>query len=379
MLKIISEYEDSLDTLNHEGSLQSKLASIHEVITATFEFVDRIAVAIYEKESDCLKTFLASCNGDNLLRHYEARLSDAPSLQEIVNTGRPRIINNLGIFSGSGKEHTRMIGKLEYAASYTMPIYQNSVFYGFVFFNSTEPDVFEESTLHQMDLFGHMISLMVMNELTVAYTLNTALKTTGDVVQHRDPETGSHIDRMSRYARLIAQEIAEQCDLNDEYIEHIGLFSPLHDIGKVGIPDNILLKPGKLSSEEFETMKTHTIKGREMVDTLLQNFGMDGFRHVSILRNIAQYHHEFMNGSGYPYGLKGDEIPLEARIVAVADIFDALSSERPYKKAWSNDETFAALKEMAGTKLDSDCVNALIKNIRTVENIQRLYREDRLG
>jgi len=379
MLKLISEYEDSLETLNHEGSLQGKLTSIHEVITATFSFVDRIAVAVYEKETDCLKTFLASCYGDNLLRQYEAQLSDAPSLQEIVNTGRPRIVNNLDIFSRNGKEHTRLITKMEYAASYTMPIYQNSVFFGFVFFNSTEPDVFEEGNLHQMDLFGHMISLMVMNELTAVYTLNAALKTTREIVNHRDPETGSHIDRMSRYARLIAQELADQYDLNDEFIEHIGLFSPLHDIGKVGIPDNILLKPGKLSDEEFDIMKSHTLKGRELVDQLLQNFGMSSFRHAAILRNIAQYHHEFMNGSGYPYGLKGDEIPLEARIVAVADIFDALSSKRPYKKAWSNDKTFDTLKEMAGTKLDSDCVNALINNVRTVENIQRLYREDSLG
>jgi len=379
MLKKLFGYQDSLDSLNHEGTLQGKLTSLHEVITATFTYIDRIAVAVYEKETDLLKTFVASCIGDNPLRHYEARLSESESLQEILTKGQPRVVNDLEIFSSNPKFHSRKIAERNYAASYTMPIYQNGQFFGFVFFNSIESNVFEESTLHQMDLFGHMISLMVMNELTAAYTLNAALKTTEEIIQHRDPDTGSHIDRMSRYARLIAQTLAEQYDLDDEYIEHVGLFSPLHDIGKVSIPDSILLKPGKLTDEEFAVMKMHALKGREMVDQLLKNFSMDGFRHASVLRNIAEYHHECMNGSGYPCGLKGDEIPLEARIVAVADIFDALTSERPYKEAWSNSKAFDALKKMAGSKLDSDCVEALLTQVKTIENIQSVYSEDSLG
>ncbi len=379
MLKNLFDYQDSLAVLNEDSSLHDKLTSLHEVITVTFEFIDRIAIAVYEHETDILKTFVASCHGENTLRHYQAKLKDAPSLLEILQKGRPRVVNNLEIFSAGLSEHTLRIAEMRFAASYSMPIYQHGSFFGFVFFNSKQADVFEEKVLHQMDLFGHMISLMVMNELSVAYTMTAALKTTSEMMHHRDPETGTHIDRMSRYARLIATELADNYQLNDEYIEKIFLFSPLHDIGKVGIPDSILLKAGCLTEKEYEVMKTHTVLGREMVDRLLQNFGFNGFQHADVLRNIAEFHHEAVNGSGYPHGLTGDEIPLEAKIVAVADIFDALTSQRPYKKAWTNEKAFATLEKLVGSKLDRDCVRALMDNEAEILLIQEQYKEDVIG
>ncbi len=379
MLKNLFDYQDSLAVLNNDGSLQDKLTSIHEVITATFDFIDRIAIAVYEQSSDELKTFVASCHGENILRHYRACLQDSPSLLEILKQGRPRVVNNLEIFSAGQHAHTRKIAEMKFAASYTMPVYQHGRLFGFVFFNSNCADVFEEKVLHQMDLFGHMISLMVMNELSSAYALTAALKTTGDIVQQRDPETGSHIDRMSRYARLIAIQLADSYNLSDEYIEKISMFSPLHDIGKVGIPDSILLKEDRLTESEFETMKSHTVLGREMIDRLLENFGFEGNNYVEVLRNITEYHHEAINGSGYPQGLEGDQIPLEARIVAVADIFDALTSRRPYKQAWSNDEAFKWMTKMVGSKLDEDCVRALMDNLADIEAIQQQFSEDPYG
>jgi HD-GYP domain-containing protein (c-di-GMP phosphodiesterase class II) len=379
MLKNLFDYQDSLAVLNNDGSLQDKLTSIHEVITTTFEFIDRIAIAVYEHDTDELKTFVASCHGENILRHYRAYLKDSPSLVEILQKGRPRVVNNLNIFSAGQHAHTRRIAEMKFAASYTMPVYQHGSFFGFVFFNSIRPDVFEQNVLHQMDLFGHMISLMVMNELSSAYAMTAALKTTGDIVQQRDPETGSHIDRMSRYARLIATQLADKYNLSDEYIEKITMFSPLHDIGKVGIPDSILLKAGQLTDNEFETMKSHTVMGREMIDRLLNNFGFAGFQYAEVLRNIAEYHHEAINGSGYPKGLEGNEIPLEARIVAVADIFDALTSQRPYKEAWSNERAFDMLKKLVGSKLDEDCVCVLMDNLAEIESIQKQFSEDPFG
>ena len=126
-------------------------------------------------------------------------------------------------------------------------------------------------------------------------------------------------------------------------------------------------------------MHTHARKGREIIDDLISNFGLDHFDYVSVLRNIAEYHHEAINGTGYPEGKKGTHIPLEARIVAVADVFDALTSDRPYKKAWSNDEAFAMLKKMAGEKLDRDCVDAIINSRKEVEEIQEQFKEDKFG
>jgi len=124
-------------------------------------------------------------------------------------------------------------------------------------------------------------------------------------------------------------------------------------------------------------MRTHARRGREIIDDLISNFGLDHFDYVNVLRNIAEYHHEAINGTGYPEGKKGTQIPLEARIVAVADVFDALTSERPYKKAWSNDEAFAMLRKMAGEQLDRDCVDAIIYNRKEVEEIQEHFIENK--
>jgi HD-GYP domain-containing protein (c-di-GMP phosphodiesterase class II) len=153
----------------------------------------------------------------------------------------------------------------------------------------------------------------------------------------------------------------------------------LHDIGKIGIPDNILLKPGKLDNDEMIVMKTHALKGGEIIDDLLSNFGLDNFEYIDVLHNIAVYHHEAVNGSGYPAGLKGDAIPLEARIVAVADVFDALTSKRSYKEAWSNEAAILKLKQLSGESLDHDCVSALLKNIEEIVKIQKQFNENDYG
>ena len=157
------------------------------------------------------------------------------------------------------------------------------------------------------------------------------------------------------------------------------MFSPLHDIGKIGIPDSILHKPGELDNDERYVMNTHATKGREMIDDFLENFGFENVDYMDVLRNIAEFHHEAINGSGYPSGLKGDDIPLEARIVAVADVFDALTSKRSYKEAWDNDTAIQFIKELVGEKLDEDCVNALIENMDKVLEIQQQFGENIYG
>lgn len=373
------EHQDALETLNQSLPLVDKLAFVHDFIRRRYDFIDRIAVAVYDPKTDLLKTFVHSSGGDDPLTLYQARLVEARSLQEIVKLGRPRVVNDLALLAGGEKTHTQRIGAQGYGASYTLPLYRNSEFFGFLFFNSYGKDVFRESVLRDLDLIGHLLALVVINEQAEVRTLVASVKTATSMAQHRDFETGFHLDRMSNYARLVAREVAGKYGLSDALVEHIFLFSPLHDIGKIAIPDQILLKQGKLSEEEFEVMKTHSSKGQEIIDTMLENFGLAGMEHVDVLRNIAHYHHEAMNGSGYPSGLKGEAVPLEARIVAVADVFDALTSARPYKAAWSNDDAFAFLVKMAGEKFDQDCVQALIANRQEVEDIQARFQEDRLG
>ena len=372
----MTEHHDALEELNKHLPLREKIIAAHKSISELFPFIVRIAITIYDPETTMLKTYLHSSGDNNPLDHYQALLDDAPSLKEILKKGLPRVANNLLTFEDGEHEHTKRIGREGYAASYTMPMFNDGAFFGFIFFNSNKKDVFTEQVLRQVDIYGHMISLTVLNELTSIYTLTAAVKTTGSITHVRDPETGSHLDRMSRYSRLIATELADKYHLNDAYIEHIFMFSPLHDIGKIGIPDNILLKPASLDNDEKSVMQTHARKGREMIDDLLKNFGLENFEYMDVLRNIAEFHHEAVNGKGYPSGIKGHDIPLEARIVAVADVFDALTSARPYKEAWSNEKAIQTLKNLSGETLDQDCVNALIKNISQVEKIQKQFTEN---
>ena len=228
-----------------------------------------------------------------------------------------------------------------------------------------------------MNLFSQMIATLVINETSLARTIAAAIRTTQNITRHKDEETGAHLARMSHYSRLIATMLAKRHAFTDEFIEYILLFSPMHDIGKVAIPDSLLCKPGKLTAEEFKVVKRHATIGLEIINNMAKEFSFEDFPHIQMLRNIVEMHHEAMDGSGYPNGLHGEQIPIEARICAVADIFDALTSQRCYKPAWSNEKAFSVLREMAGTKLDRECVEALIGNPEKILEIQANFAEDR--
>jgi HD-GYP domain-containing protein (c-di-GMP phosphodiesterase class II) len=334
---------------------------------------------LYDAKTDLLKTFLYSSSDDRPLVHYQAKLGDTPSLLEIVRLGRPRVVNDLAVFEPGRHEHTQRIRAMGYTSSYTMPMYVRGALFGFLFFNSREEAPFTETVLRQIDPIGHLIALTIISDLTSVQTLLATVKSARDMGHLRDDETGSHQDRMSRYTRLIARQLAGKYRFSDEYIENLTSFSVLHDIGKMGVPDLILLKPGRLDGGEFDQMKQHTLKGRKIIDQLVENYDFGGLPQVEMLRNIAEMHHEAMDGSGYPHGIKGEAIPIEARITAVADVFDALTSRRPYKEAWSNDDAFALLSSLSGVKLDADCVQALVEGRNEVEAIQQQFRENDVG
>jgi len=368
------DHQDIFSPLNGKLPLPEKIEFVHGLLKGRFEFIDRISVAIYEPKTDLLKTFVHSSGGDNPLSLYSARLADSVSLQKILKMDRPRVVNDMDVFSRAPTEHSRRIAAQKYGSSYTMPMLLNGEFFGFLFFNSYRKYAFNDAVLHYLDMAGHMLSLLVIHEMASVRNLLATVKTTVNMVQHRDFETGAHLDRVSNYARLIAQKVADKHQLNDDLLEHIFLFSPLHDIGKIAIPDSILLKRAKLTEAEFDTMKTHTRKGVEMINRMLENLGLDDLPHAGLLRNIVLHHHEAIDGSGYA-GLTDTEIPIEAKIVAVADVFDALTSIRPYKEIWSNDEAFEFLQSTVGSKFDRDCVAALMNCSDEIEAIQKKFKE----
>lgn len=180
----------------------------------------------------------------------------------------------------------------------------------------------------------------------------------------RDPETGSHIMRMAAYSRHIAKHLG----LSEEDQDLILKAAPMHDVGKVGTPDQILLKPGKLEPEEFEIMKQHAFIGHEILKGSLSKL-------LQTAAEIAVSHHEKFDGTGYPQGLVGAEIPLFGRIAAVADVFDALTSDRPYKKAWEVERAVALIREGAGQHFDPMCVEAFFRDWEAVMEIKSKYQE----
>jgi putative two-component system response regulator len=183
--------------------------------------------------------------------------------------------------------------------------------------------------------------------------------------EYRDPETGAHILRMAHYSQLIAREMGMPQEDQMLLLEA----APMHDIGKVGIADKILLKPGRLDPDEFEIMKQHAIFGFE----LLQG---SASRVLQAGAEIAKGHHEKFDGSGYPAGLQGEEIPIFSRIVAVADVFDALTSERPYKKAWTLEAAVDFLNDGSGTHFDPQCVKAFLNAWEDVMVVRDRYQEE---
>ncbi len=373
------KHDDPWIYLDDADTVVGKLRLIHYLMLGHLPFISRVAVALYDPATDLLRTFAYSSKVDSPLTHYQAKLSDCQSLAEVVASRQSRVVNDLSIFNESTHAHAQLIYSAGYRSSYTVPMIWEGKFFGFLFFNSEQTDVFDDRALSELDVLAHMIILLVYNERSNVRTLMATVKSALELTHSRDPETGFHLERMSRYARLIAKFVAKENGLSDDYVEHVYLFAPLHDLGKLTIPDRILLKAGKLTEDEFSIMKTHAEEGRRLIDKLLENYGLRGISHVNVLRNIAMHHHEAFDGSGYPDRLAGESIPLEARIVTVADVFDALTSRRPYKQPWTIEEAFAHLRSLAGVKYDAACVDALVNHPDEVEDIQRAFREDRFG
>ena len=184
------------------------------------------------------------------------------------------------------------------------------------------------------------------------------------LAESRDNDTGAHLDRVRTFSRVIAEHLSRQPKfrgiVNADFVRLIYLTSPLHDIGKVGVPDTVLLKPGPLTHEEFEMMKAHTTHGAATLDAALREFPAARYLHMA--RDIAASHHEWYDGTGYPYGLAGDDIPLAGRIVALADVYDALTSKRVYKDVYSHEKAKNIIVQARGTHFDPDVVDAFLAN-----------------
>ena len=212
--------------------------------------------------------------------------------------------------------------------------------------------------------FALIVFIIYFRNLQISQLINTQKATVvclANLAEFKDNETADHLERTRHYGNLLSNYLRKdpryKSHINKEYLDNIGFASVLHDIGKVGVPDSILKKPGRLTPEEFEIIKQHTVFARNILKELVDKHKINDI-FFTLSYNIAAYHHEKWDGSGYPDGLKGEEIPLEARIFALCDVYDALRSERVYKDPFSHEKSSAIINEGSGTHFDPNIVEA---------------------
>jgi len=227
------------------------------------------------------------------------------------------------------------------------------------------PDLVKARVKNQLELKkhrDHLEELVQERTKELALTQEVTIYSLSSIAETRDSSTGGHILRTQRYVKLLAEQLKHhpsfQHFMNDRTIDLLFKSAPLHDIGKVGVPDKILMKPGKLTDEEFEEMKKHTTYGRDALRIAEQKLGSNSFMRYA--REIAYTHQEKWDGSGYPEGLKGDQIPISGRLMAIADVYDALISKRVYKPPFTHQKAVSIIAEERGNHFDPEMVDAFV-------------------
>ncbi len=226
------------------------------------------------------------------------------------------------------------------------------------------------------DVTEQMRSIRHYAEAT-AQMQNGLILTMADMVESRDSDTGAHVQKTSAYVRIILEGLKEKgyyaAKLTPKYMIDVEMSAPLHDVGKINIPDAVLNKPGKLDDDEYAIMKTHTTAGKEILEKAINT--VKGGSYLKEARNMAAYHHERWDGKGYPEGLHGEVIPLSARVMAVADVFDALASPRIYKPPFPLEKALSIIEDGAGTQFDPKCVEVFMEHLDEVKQVLKKYQE----
>ena len=239
--------------------------------------------------------------------------------------------------------------------------------------NSVRTKILHDQLVHyKQELEDKVVERTEQVVLTQQITVFSLAK----LAESRDNDTGDHLERIRCYARILSEDFVAmekyRGRLKEDFVDEMYRSTPLHDIGKVGIPDRILLKPGKLTTEEFEIMKRHSTIGGDTLKAADIEAGRDSF--LAMGRDIAYYHHEKWDGSGYPFGLAGEDIPVEARITALADVYDALSSRRPYKEPFSHEKSRGIILEGRGSHFDPDAVDVFVARERQFMEIRESFQ-----
>lgn len=393
IMPIVSEISDMfhkinylitlIESINNSASFMETLRFINSTFSSFIPY-NYIGIALISEDKKYLKASYGVSDGSIIGMPEGVMGTTWPiretSLKDLISLGETRIINDLEEYCADKpvKPYNQSVLESGIRSSISLPLKVSGEPMGVIFFSSRNKDVYNEEHVNFLRTLANSIAISLNQNLFISDIIYSSILALAKLAEARDEDTGEHLDRMSRYSRLIAQLLYENNVYSDEitleYIDNIERFSPLHDIGKVGIRDGILLKPGRLTPEEFEEMKKHVTFGAQVLTTAEMNMQKKGKSLFTMGIEIAEGHHEKWDGSGYPYGRKDYEIPLSARIVAVADVFDALTSKRPYKEAFPLEMSMNIILEGRGSHFDPAIVDIFMENRERTEELYYQFR-----
>lgn len=365
---VLSTYhiDDLIDKLFKE---MSKSDDIDRIGIAFVDYSSRKFIAEYGK---------ASYDDVKLGPGFEVDF-DKTTLTHILTNKKSYITNDLKE-ENKKRPHSAslsLIRKEGVQSNLIVPLILGDAVYGVIFFSSLKQNYFDESDMKRVEKIIYEIGGLLNKAYFAKVVLSRITNSFAELVDQKDDETGGHILRMVAYSTLIASRLREKnikgYEVNQKFVLEIERNASSHDIGKVGIPDHILKKPGKLTPDEWTIMKTHASIGADIFKSLREGLQVFDAEFYGFAEDIARFHHERWDGTGYPSGLSGKDIPLSARIVAIADVFDALTSKRHYKESFGFEKSIDIIKASAGSHLDAVLVDVFLEDLDELIKIQELY------
>jgi response regulator RpfG family c-di-GMP phosphodiesterase/HAMP domain-containing protein len=361
------------DRINQGKKLEETLQFIYEEFQS---FVPFDWVGVFFSSPDHKRYLLERCYSPKSLHLKEGDSFDALRGGFALARYQPKA----STFSGTQPEPSSIdeaLVKNYLNAAVFLPLLGQSSQRAVMVFASNH-QTFQPSHVEFLSNLGGTVTHILEKTLVVESLVASAIEGLAKLAESRDPETGDHLLRMAYYSAIIAEELGRQGpymdDITPAYVRDIFQFAPMHDIGKVGIRDNVLLKPGLLDPTERKEIEQHPLIGGEVLRKCEAQMEAQGHQIFQIAIEIAECHHEKFNGSGYPRGLKGQAIPLSARIVMVADVFDALTSKRPYKEAWSVEQALDFMKKESDLHFDPVIIEAMEQSLPRMLEIYHEYK-----
>jgi response regulator RpfG family c-di-GMP phosphodiesterase len=389
------QINDIITMLNRGKTTEDIFSTLKSTLKKTIPF-NRLSLNMIEENSGTVITRLVESDRKLLINVGDRFPLNNSSLREVAASKEVLLINDIESYIDEHPESrtSRLLRDEGMNSILVLPLIINNITRGFLIFNSESRDSFTDEHIFFLKSISGQIAFSIQRgeliEQLELYTKNleglvkartdeivktqkTTIFALSKLAEVRDPETGEHLERIRNYSVLIAQILkysGHDNEITNLYLRDLYDSSILHDIGKVGIPDSILLKPGPLTVAEFDIIKSHTTIGYNALSTASRDLGENSF--LKMAMDITQYHHEQWAGGGYPLGIKGDAIPLAARIVSIADVYDALISKRPYKKPFTHEKSINIMKQES-ERFDPLLFRIFLENEQEFNRIRKQY------